>query len=139
MTSLNSIFSRVSVNIYRPQSMSLSVILFWGCACLVPSGVGGMSMSTGWMAMSRGQVCLGMGGYTRGSRYTRGSGYTRGGRYTRKVSILGGLVYMVYIPPDMGAGIPTPNRYWHLVAATTTHTVGKQVVQCLLECFLVLF
>ena len=32
---------------------------------------------------------------------------------------------------------PTPHLNWHLVVATETCTVGKQVVRILLECFLV--
>ena len=44
----------------------------------------------------------------------------------------------VYIPSDMGPGIPTTPQYLNLVSATTTRTVGKRGLRILLECFLVI-
>ena len=122
MNSLNNVFSGEYPLIFTIHKRScgkvmcsqVSVILFCGMcmACPRPFWHGGMIMSKAKMAMSRGQVCLGRGGYTRGGRYTRGSGYTRGSRYTREVSIPGGRYSrgrrMVYIPPDRGTEIPTP-------------------------------
>ena len=64
-------------------------------------------------------------------------GYVQGDEYVQCPG--GGCPRSHGIPPlEMGLGIPPPWGYWHLVVATKTHAVGKQMVRILLECFFVL-
>ena len=71
--------------------------------------------------------------------------FTRTGYFNRARTITHKIYYHSHgipvphpLPRTWNLGYPPTPRYWHLVASTSTRTVGKRVVRILLECFLVI-
>ena len=79
-------------------------------------------------------VSLAGGGHVQGVGMSRG-GYVWG-RVCRGVGIRDPMVYPPH-PTGHRFWDTHPHQYWHLVAATQKHTVGKWAVRILLACFLV--